>query len=158
MSKKIRATISEKGVGKNRYEVIKDCIERYKSALDDEYYLEAIALIESLIADRMESRITELNKLPHNFDTLNNLKTQLSKIETSKEIKNIINKDLNSWMGERNTAIHQSAKIEYGKPKSVSDHYKIAKITAEKGYKIFRALDKEINKLRRVKAKNLAKK
>lgn len=155
--KHIRATVLEPGVRELRYTVMKDCISRFNDAILHKYFLEAVALSESLIADRMESRLTELHGKAHHFDTLGNLKKDLSRIEKSPEIKKIINNDLNSWLSQRNIAIHQAAKIEKGKKKIFADHMRESKKTAEVGFKMFRALDKEINKLRREKLKKSKK-
>jgi len=55
-SPKIRATILDIP-GINRYEIIKSAISRFNKAVEHSFFLEATALIESLICDRLESRI-----------------------------------------------------------------------------------------------------
>ena len=47
-------------VGKARYEQISCAMDQYKNAMKDGYYIEAIALMESAICDRMESTLNYL--------------------------------------------------------------------------------------------------
>lgn len=155
MSKpKIRATILDIP-GIERYEIIKAAIIRYNTAIEHSFFLEATALIESLISDRLESRLGELRKEPVPFDTIGNLLNALRKIETDTVLKEIMNKQINSWCGDRNSVIHQAAKIELGKKKEWMDFIKQAEKTAKDGRKIFDAYNKQLKKIRRT---NLIKK
>lgn len=96
----------------DRYEIIKSAISRFNTAIEHSFFLEATALIESLICDRLESRIGELTHKSVEFGTLGNLLKKLNNIETDVELKNIMNNVLNQWAGKRNIVIHQAAKIE----------------------------------------------
>lgn len=150
MSKsKIRATILDIP-GQERYEIIKAAISRYNTAIEHLFFLEATALMESLISDRLESRLGELKKEPISFDTIGNLLNTLRKIETDNVLKEIMNKQINTWCGERNKVIHQAAKIEIGKKKDWKDFLKQAEKTAKDGRKIFDAYNKQLKKLRRI--------
>jgi len=150
MSKrKIRATILEIS-GQERYEVIKSAISRYNVAIEHSFFLEATALMESLISDRLESRLGELKKEPISFDTIGNLLNALRKIETDTVLKEVMNKQINNWCADRNTVIHQAAKIEIGKKKDWNDYLKQAEKTAKDGRKIFDAYNKQLKKLRRI--------
>lgn len=156
MSKpKIRATILNIN-GKERYEIIRSAISRYNDAIDKGFYLEATALMESLLGDRLESRLGELTKVPIEFEPLSRLLKKLNKIETDVELKNIMNKRLNNWCGQRNTIIHQAAKIELGKKKDWDMFLEDAEKTAIEGRKIFYAYNKQLQKLRRQKKVNKA--
>ena len=44
-------------VGHDRYQLYKASIDQYQKALKDGYFLECITLMESLIKDRLESRV-----------------------------------------------------------------------------------------------------
>jgi len=148
MSKpKIRATILDIS-GKERYEVIKAAIGRYNTAIEHNFYLEATALIESLISDRLESRLGELTKSPVQFNTIGNLLDSLRNIEKDKILLEIMNIDLNSWCGERNKVIHQAAKIELGKKKDWNLFIKESKATALRGRKLFNSYNMQLKKLR----------
>ena len=150
MSKsKIRATILDIP-GQERYEIMKAAISRYNTAIEHSFFLEATALMESLISDRLESRLGELKKEQISFDTIGNLLNALRKIETDTVLKEIMNKQINMWCGERNKVIHQAAKIGLGKEKDWKDFLKQAEKTAKDGRKIFDAYNKQIKKLRRI--------
>ena len=150
MSKsKIRATILDIP-GQERYEIMKAAISRYNTAIEHSFFLEATALMESLISDRLESRLGELKKEQISFDTIGNLLNALRKIETDTVLKEIMNKQINMWCGERNKVIHQAAKIGLGKKKDWKDFLKQAEKTAKDGRKIFDAYNKQIKKLRRI--------
>ena len=95
MSKpKIRATILDIP-GIERYEIIKAAMSRYNTAIEHSFFLEATALMESLISDRLESRLGELIKAPVLFDTIGNLLNSLRKVETDTVLKEIMNKQIN---------------------------------------------------------------
>lgn len=145
--KKIRATILDIP-GQERYEIIKAAISRYNTAIEHSFFLEATALIESLICDRLESRIGELTHKSVEFGTLGDLLKKLNSIETDVELKNIMNKVLNQWACKRNVVIHQAAKIELGKKKDWKDFLRLAELTSKEGRKIFDTYNKQLQKIR----------
>jgi hypothetical protein len=147
---KIRATILDIS-GMERYEIIKSAITRYNNAIEHNFFLEAIALIESLICDRLESRLGELKKVPITFNTIGNLLKELQKIEEEKVLIEIMNERINRWRVDRNYSIHQSAKIEYGRSKDWQSFLKQAELTAKEGRKIFDAYNAQLQKIRRKK-------
>lgn len=114
---KVRAKIPDIP-GKDRYEIIRSSISRYNNSMAQGFFLEATALMESLISDRLETRLGELAKIPIYFDTIGGLLKKLNWVETNLELKNIMNKRLNNWCGQRNTTIHQAAKIELREKKN----------------------------------------
>lgn len=149
MSKpKIRATTLDIS-GTDRYSIIKSAMSRFNTAVEHSFYLEATALIESLICDRLESRIGELTLAPVKFGTLGDLLKKLNSIENDEELKYIMNHLLYQWAGKRNLVIHQAAKIELGKKKDWNDFLKIAEKTANEGKRIFSKYNKQLEKNRR---------
>ena len=62
MGNEIRPTIDTEGVGQSRYETYKATIERINKAMDSGFYVEAIALCESIIADRLESLANQISQ------------------------------------------------------------------------------------------------
>lgn len=57
MDMKVRAIAKEDNeVGLERYKLYKSAFSRINKAIKEEYYLEAITLVESILADRLESR------------------------------------------------------------------------------------------------------
>lgn len=155
MSKpKIRATILDIP-GIDRYEIIKSAMSRFNTAIEHSFFLEATALIESLICDRLESRIGELTHKSVEFGTLGDLLKKLNSIETDVELKTIMNKILYQWAGKRNIVIHQAAKIELGKKKDWNDFMRLAEITAKDGRKAFDNYNKNLQKIRRLKSRKI---
>ena len=78
MSKpKFRATILDIP-GIDRYEIIKSAISRFNTVVEYSFFLEATVIIESLICDRLESRIGELTEEPVEFGTLADLLKKLT--------------------------------------------------------------------------------
>lgn len=148
-TKKIRATVFEIS-GKERYEIIKAAISRYNTAIEHSFFIEATALMESLISDRLESRLGELIKKPVPIDTIGNLLYALRKIETDSVLNEIMNKQINIWCGNRNAVIHQAAKIELGKKKEWIEFIKQAEKTAKDGRKIFDTYNKQLKKHRSI--------
>lgn len=151
MSKpKIRATnLDIPGIDK--YEIIKAAISRFNTAIEHSFFLEATALIESLICDRLESRLGELTKQLVVFSSLGQLLKQLNEIESDEVLISIMNKVLNQWAGKRNIVIHQAAKIELGKKKDWNDYLRLAESTAIEGRKAFDNYNKQLQKIRRQK-------
>lgn len=147
---KIRATIADIS-GIVRHEIIKSVIRRFNTAIEKCFFLEATALIESLICDRLESRIGELTLKSVEFGTLGDLLKKLNKIETDVELKTIMNNILYQWAGKRNIVIHQAAKIELGKKKDWNVYLLLAETTANEGRKAFDRYNKQLKKLRRKK-------
>lgn len=149
MSKpKIRATTLDIS-GTDRHSIIKSVMSRFNTAVEHSFYLEATALIESLICDRLESRIGELTLAPVEFGTLGDLLKKLNSIENDEELKYIMNHLLYQWAGKRNLVIHQAAKIELGKKKDWNDFLKIAEKTANEGKRILSKYNKQLEKNRR---------
>jgi len=150
---KVRATILDIP-GKERYEIIRAAISRFNDAIKQGYYLEATALMESLISDRLESRLGELKKRHVTFDTIGNLTSKLNKVESDPILKEIMNKGFNQWCGQRNICIHQAAKIELSKKKDWLIFLKQSEDTAKEGRKLFNAYNTRLNKVRKTKQLN----
>jgi hypothetical protein len=66
-------------------------MSRFNTAVEHSFYLEATALIESLISDRLEGRIGELTLAPVEFGTLGDLLKKLNNIENDEDLKYIMN-------------------------------------------------------------------
>lgn len=126
-------------------------ISRFNTAIEHSFFLEATALIESLICDRLESRIGELTDKSVEFGTLGDLLKKLNTIESDVELKYIMNNILYKWAGKRNVVVHQAAKIELGKKKDWNEYLRLAKLTAIEGRKAFDNYNNQLNKFRRKK-------
>lgn len=147
---KIRATATRKKgseVGMKRYQIIKEAIGHIKKSIENEYYLESITLCESLIADRLESRLKYLtNSDKFSFKPLGELIKGIINKESDQKLKDYCNQELNSWKNKRNEALHAMAKIEDGSMKSWQQKIDDCKDAAIEGEtlrkKIFAVTDK----------------
>jgi hypothetical protein len=148
MAKKIRATILDID-GKLRYNIIKSVIDRFNNALINGYYFEATTLMESLICDRLESRLGELKKKQTLFNTIGNNIKELQKIESDEILLKIIS-DIKEWSNQRNAVIHEAAKIELGVDKDWEIFISNAKQVALNGKKLFYALNATLKKIRKI--------
>lgn len=148
---KTRATILDIP-GIDKYEIIKSVMSRFNTAIEHSFFLEATTLIESLICDRLESRIGELTQNSVEMGTIGALCKKLNMIETDIILKDIMNNNLNQWAGKRNIVIHQAAKIELGKKKDWNEFLRLAESTAKDGRIAFDNYNKQLQKLRRQKS------
>lgn len=140
-------------IGQARYAQIKDGIDQYKKAMDAGFYIEAIALMESAISDRLESSLNYLHpKSDYSYRTIGMLANALLKAgyysdDTLNEIKN--------WAKIRNEAIHQMVKLLPNQSKNFQDRYGDLKSCAEMGYAIFKKVNSENKKMiRKSKSSN----
>lgn len=160
--KQHRPTISDDPrVGAARHNVYKGVIDYYHRAIKASFYIEAIALMESIMADRMESLLNAVakaenanggNTKEYSFIPLSRSITAALKYKIIcdyQPIVDILNR-IREWFKDRNAAIHRMAKLsgidDNGVP---SDKYKSFKKTAEDGYKLFRELDKTLSSARK---------
>ena len=150
MSKNIRAVVPNIS-GLERYEIIKSVISRVNLSIEHSYFLEATSLIESLICDRLESRLGELLKKPIAFSTIGNLLFDLKKYEKEIILLDIMQNHIIDWAKDRNIVIHQAAKIEVGHKKDWNLFLKFAEKTAKNGIKIFNLYNSNLKKVRRKK-------
>lgn len=149
MSKEKRAIANNKKVGQQRYRTYKAAIDRIKISIEKGFYLEAISLCESLITDRLESRLNYLTKSDnYAFETLGKLQIEIRNKETNQElIKMMIpnSGDFDIWRNKRNQALHAMAKIADGDKREWENKLEECKTIALKGEKlrkeIFRIID-----------------
>lgn len=146
-----RANVSENPfVGKQRYELYRQAIKQFKEAVAAGFYLEAITICESLIADRLESRCGELGK-PIAFKPLGDLIKRMKQIEVDDLIRKVVTNDLDIWRLKRNTALHEIVKFEKGAIPNWENRVEQYKEYAEAGMEIFRKIDSQLTKLRKAK-------
>jgi hypothetical protein len=106
--------VENSNVGKHRRKIYKSAFKQIKLANEAGFYLEAITLIESLITDRLESRLSYLDGKDFSFKNISKLIEKSIKLETDSELINLIEIDLRKWAGDRNKSLHEMAKIAEG--------------------------------------------
>jgi hypothetical protein len=138
-------------VGRQRFELYKNAYDWINYSINEEFYLEAIALIESLIADRLESRLTFLLKKNFAFKTLERIISNSKDMETDDKLKALVVNNVNNWKDSRNKALHEMVKIEKGTSISWTKRRNLTKKTAKDGLKLLRKIDNSVKKLQRQK-------
>ncbi len=149
---KIRATREsfKDAVGKARYELIKNAIGRVLQSQKEGYYLEAIAILESLIADRLESALSDSENKSIGFKNLGTLIDFAKKSsQLDSEIKQVTVNDLDTWRVTRNVALHQMVKLETGNLHDWDGRYNELEEQVQNGIEIFKKISNRIRKIRR---------
>lgn len=143
------------GIGKRRQGLYKHAHERIKAALDAGFYLEAITLCESILADRLEARRAWLNQQDHakrQFSTLGGLVRELTQSKAQDmserdEGAQAVYREIGAWARSRNHALHEMAKLAEGDDTTWDERYKnLAKIAAT-GHGLTRKVSTVVRKL-----------
>lgn len=121
-------------------------------AIKDGYFIEAIAIIESWIADRLEAHLSYVNREPCEFLTLERAIKRIEKLDTDEELKRLVVEDLNLWKNQRNKAVHELMKIQHGNYSTFRERIAASREPAQSGMELFRKIDRRINELRKEKA------
>lgn len=138
-------------VGKPRYDVIKAAMDRYGEAFQAGYYVECIALIEGLLADRLESLANEITQTPdYSYKPLGTLVYEIEKNYASKlsdELQELL-PGLAEWAKRRNMAVHVLPKLLPDASETFEKRYKSLRKTASDGKKLFVTLNSAIRRYR----------
>ena len=148
-----RPRIDNPDVSGIRYAMYKQAWNRYNEAYKAKYFIECIALVESLIADRMESLANEISSSSKfSYSTLEKLTEYLSgKKQTpmlTESIIQIIGKIV-AWKDGRNKAIHEMAKLSEGLNETFEQKYGELSQISDTGRELFNELNNEIRKFRK---------
>src|SRR4051812_30296289 len=90
------------GIGVHRYQLYRRAWERVQQSADAGYFLEAITLLESLLADRLESRASFLTGKNEGFSTLGKLIAIFRNHESVPEFRALVER-IDDWRRRRNT-------------------------------------------------------
>ncbi|MCR4835467.1 MAG: hypothetical protein K5899_03670 [Bacteroidaceae bacterium] len=149
-----RPTIHD-GAGMPRHDRYKAAIEHCNKAKKEGFFLEAIAIEESLIADRLESLTNEIKGGGWSYNPAGKLVWNLLKnyrLHLNEELIEWLKK-VQVWCRTRNYAIHRMAKLTPDLKGSFDEDYSKLPAVTEEGMKVFRGLDNAIRKYRKSKAK-----
>lgn len=113
------------------------------------FHLEAITIIESLISDRLESRLTFVLQRDFSFQHLGSLITKARQVETDPTLLNLVDQDLDKWRKSRNKALHEMAKIADGDTSSWQDRVNGLVPISEEGLKLLKTIEKQIRALKK---------
>lgn len=152
--KKRAENLPDNQVGKQRHEIYKHAIVWVKIALAKGFNLEAITLVESLISDRLESRLSQLLGIDVSFKTLGELISTIRKEETDLKLKDLVTTDLDNWRKARNSAMHEMVKLADGDTKSWQDRMEALKPVASDGFMLFTKINGRISSIKNFVHKN----
>lgn len=137
--------------GKIRQHLYNNAFNHIFKSIQNGYFLEAIALEESFISDRLASYCSYKKYMRKCYATLGEItKNYLTKDENFS--KNILT-EVDTWRTMRNTCLHAMVKFAEGEDADWGEKVIFAKEVAEKGEKLCRNVDKEISRLRRLSKK-----
>ncbi|WP_338429931.1 hypothetical protein [Synechococcus elongatus] len=147
---KERAIVEDNNmVGGQRRDIYKAVIEHADKACQAGFYLEAITLYESLISDRLESRIVFLDSSVSAFRSLGENISKLEKLESDEELKAILSGQLRNWKNHRNQSLHELAKIEKYDPRDWDQKVIDLPDIAAEGKALFRLIDACVRRLKK---------
>jgi len=132
-------------VGKHRENLYKEAYHRINSAKEHGYWLEVIAICDSIIGDRFEALVAAIK---NQIDSGRKFRTISQIIENHgpKIVKNgfpqSVIDELEEWVDHRNRFMHEIVKVRDNEISSWEDRIKLAKETAETGIKHSRKIDK----------------
>ena len=126
-----------------KHDHYKEAFARINDAIELGFFIEAIAIEEGIISDRLTSHLSYFGKLPKSkFPTLKKLTEAWEKIAGTDIEKKLIAK-IDKWRDARNHAVHGIVKCsDETKNDSVNAFLKEAKDSAAKGLEIVNELKK----------------
>lgn len=146
-------------VGTQRYHLYESAFQQINKARKQGFHIECIALLESILADRLEARRASLNPdepEKHTFSTLGNLTSKLKREDTNAEMQ-IVYGEIASWAKKRNRAIHEMVKL--GAEESTNaweERYSELEDTVAEGIKLAQLLSAKVKRLNRADYKRRA--
>lgn len=132
-------------VGQARGELYKKALDRANLAYASGFFLETIALVESLIADRLESIISLLDGQPARFGTVGEaareLKKRLAAIDGANGL--LLLDAVTAWSRDRGRWIHEFAKVSAEGNLDWNQRLEDAQRVAERGLDLLREVTAE---------------
>jgi hypothetical protein len=133
-------------IGNAKAILFRTAFERIDRAIANGFHLEAIAITESLICDRIESTISTITNKESYPDTLGPLLSQLRKLSVYPD--ELIH-ELDSWRRDRNLVMHQMVKITNSDTTDWRSRMKFARLTALAGKSILKDVQTNTNRVKR---------
>ncbi len=131
--------------GQHRQNLYHYCISQHNRAVAAGFYIEAVSIVDSLLSDRLESRLAckhGQHEIKRQFSTVGKLATELKgKKANEPDHARELYSDINQWASQRNKVVHQLVKLEEKETPSWNARYERARETAIRGLALFRKLD-----------------
>ena len=125
--------------GKFKYELIRSARQRVDRAIKSGFHIEATALLESLIADRIESSIEHKTG---EIQKVQNLGPLVKSALTHSIIREDFAADIRNWSNNRAKVIHEMVKITSHNSGSLRERMMFARELALEGKEILQKLEK----------------
>lgn len=145
----------ENFVGLDRFVLLSAAAEKAANAFEHHFYLEAITLTESILATRLESRLTWVrrwqgNEKPVKFNTLGRLCSDLlhqnATLAPDWELFEAPIKNIREWTRKRNQALHEMAKLIEEDKRSFTEKYIATRAVSVEGFRVlldYDAIDRQ---------------
>ncbi len=131
-------------IGKIKKELIRSAHKRVVRSIKSGHHLEAIAILESLMADRLEAGLSRLNRAEQPMLTLGPL---LKDAINAKVISQELAEEIKVWSNGRNKTLHEMVKVPHVDVGDWKARMKHARILAIEGKELNARLTKEIRKI-----------
>jgi hypothetical protein len=138
-------------VAQARRELYSFALKRVDDALSKGFALEAVTLVESMIADRLEARCAKVFPADPKMQQFSNLGPLTDRLLADKAGESTAMKALyrqvKEWADDRNEALHELVKLAENSDADWDSKYTHATETAKAGLELFRSLDTQVKKL-----------
>lgn len=146
MSKKLVKAPTTPEIGRAKAILFHAAFKRIERAIANGFYIEAIAIEESLICDRIESAISIATNKEGYPETLGPLLSQPKKLSV---FPDELLHGLDAWRKDRNLVMHQMVKITNSDTTDWRSRMKFARITALEGKSLLRDVQASTNRIKR---------
>jgi hypothetical protein len=138
-------------VARQRYDLYKLANEQLKAAYEAGFYIECVAICESIISDRIEARLQLLRRgtdKPSHIDSLGRLLKQIEDIESEDQTElRAAYVSIREWGNARNATIHQFVKVsDQNHQADAKDRIRQAKTAARDGKILMKLISKLVKK------------
>lgn len=134
-----------------RAELIGMAVVQAKRAIDNGFYLEAIALLESLMADRIESILLRIGTEPPRLVTVNQGIKSLKDVEIQLADQTVL-EEIKVWSHGRSKWIHEFIKISTSEELKWEVRVESAKEVAISGFALFNRLNASTKRFNRTRS------
>ena len=142
-------------VGHARGELYRGANVQLKAALQAGFWIEAIALCESMLSDRLEARYSFIageTEEARRHKTIGTLLKQLRNNDRQKDNERLrtLYAEIAEWSKKRNRAVHHAVKLSDGENfESWAERYSSLELAATEGAALVRRLKNELERLKR---------
>jgi hypothetical protein len=138
-------------VGQAKNVLFQEAFKRIERSIALGFHLEAIAIIESLICDRLETIVAICSDSAIKPSTLGPL---INRLSSYKVIEGGLLNRIDDWRMQRNLVLHQMVKITNLESANWRARMRFARTTALEGKEILRLTQREVRRIKQKKLKD----